>query len=217
MPRRSAVKSYRRRRGPRGFVDSPATHTVALSALANWDVPFTSAAVSIPWGSYNGMARLSDFYEYFKPISYRISIQQTITGGGTLEAYSNVSAFYPINYPVQTTPTDITINEGGLMGMRGNVIFQKGANNRGAFVSWPQHNQNLSLKDGITKSSGIFVTSSQNPTTAGGKTWFTIQVTCKFFRRNPFPGEIGVPVVPIVELQSPAILHQVQLDELPFQ
>jgi len=196
--KKQSRNSRRTRRTSVGFADTSATHTLSLALYTSVPFPTLARAQAITWGALDGFNALRDFYQYFTPLSYRISLQEL----PAMTDQTITAALYPINYIVEATPTSIAFSGSTLSTMRGNVYFQPGAKNLGSWQRWPPIIQQLVMLDSAPNNLGIFMVASD--LAASGNFGFRIEITCRFFRRQPFQtlSLSLVPAAPITEIEA---------------
>jgi hypothetical protein len=164
-----------------GYKDTPATHTLSVSYLTG--IPgggIQARAQTFNWNQLEGFVELSDFYQYFTPLSYKLDISPAID----LTDNTLVVALQPHNYIVESVPSTVSFTTGTLATMRGHVTFQVGSNNRGNWSSWPALTQQLNSIDSLSQPAGLILTACD--LTSTGSFSVVVSVTCRFFRRSPF-------------------------------
>jgi hypothetical protein len=113
------------------LIDTSATHTFTTDV----SIIGSSASSNITWGTLQGFSLLASFYQYFKPLSYKIDFPQPLAPAASAVP-ATVFAFDPQNWIVEGPPT-ITPSIGLLSEMRGHVTVYQGAKTSGSWCKWP--------------------------------------------------------------------------------
>ncbi len=96
---------------------------ILTAEQSNPNLGTTGYTSSITFNNLAGFGDLRFFYEFCKPIRYRISIAglQPVGAGITTTAIPTVFAFYPVNYVTGTSPTATVYSVSAISQLRGSV------------------------------------------------------------------------------------------------
>jgi len=114
------------------------SHVLAASGSIEIASGAYTGKATVGWSNFPGLESLSDFFEFFRPLSYKLDILNLDAGDSVSLVTSPdvVASVYPINYVVQSSPS-LTFDVGDLATMSGHVSYQPGGNNRGKWSRWP--------------------------------------------------------------------------------
>jgi hypothetical protein len=95
MPRRSKNRRRPKRRARvMGFTDTPCTHTLSVTFTPTVTGTSPYGSYGFSWDQLVGFTPLSEFYEFFVPVSYRVSAM----GFSPNNSFPEVFALYPWDY-----------------------------------------------------------------------------------------------------------------------
>ncbi len=188
MPRRKGGKRARKghnparsagtgKQGKIGFSDQPTSRTLAANFVLTLDSASDTGRITVNWGDLEGFTELADFFQYFRPTSYKFDIAANPTLNQLMEV-----ALQPLNYIVESPSTNV-FDLGDLSTMRGHMTIQPGSNNRGRWTAWPNFTQQLNALDSLLQPACVLLGATSGPNvTLNGVAY----VTVSFFRRNPY-------------------------------
>jgi hypothetical protein len=113
--------------------DPPATHTLNTtynaSTISNLFIQST-----FTYGNLGGFKPMQDFYQYCRPLRYRVLVLGATAGfiASTATQLTTV-AFFPMNYVVEALPTFVAEDAATVASMRGAIAYQTGGQNIGAW------------------------------------------------------------------------------------
>jgi hypothetical protein len=110
------------------MIDPPAFHVLTSEIIPTIAGTAYSTNTSL-WNTYVGFTVFSSFYQYFRPMKYRIMAVGAILSPPNVEPIS--FAFFPINYIVENVPTITALTAGGMSEFSGAVNYQTGYKNVG--------------------------------------------------------------------------------------
>jgi hypothetical protein len=102
-------------------------------------------------------------------------------------AVPTVTAFYPVNFQVDSGTASGFYSDSSLSALGGAVTYQDGARNVGQWVRWPQMQFAYGTTDAQTSEAGSLITNHSSASVSASYR-IEISVRLKFFKRCLLPG-----------------------------
>jgi len=127
MPKKNRKNKRRSNKTRLNIVDGSFTHTLSVNATLLTPTLTGPGSQNFVWAAYSGFTPLADFFQYFKPLRYRVN---AFVPTGVVFAPS-AFAFYPINSTFENVPTFGAFTHATLTELRGNIQIMPNSLNYG--------------------------------------------------------------------------------------